>query len=204
MPHASLEATYLAYLDALNDRRFSDLDEFVQDELTYNDKVLTRQEYADMIAADIRAVPDLRFDAHLLLTDDDVVACRLWFDCTPHRHVLRPGADRAAHLVRRARLLLVPGRAHRAGLVTHRPRGGRDPAHGVTSTALAEQGTPGGPSRCVGAFVGVGRMGTHEVLSPGRAQWRRHLPTACGQMPNSAATCWFDFPSARPNTVRHR
>ncbi|EPD92447.1 hypothetical protein HMPREF1486_04410 [Streptomyces sp. HPH0547] len=83
MPHASLEATYLAYLDALNDRRFSVLDEFVQDELTYNDKVLTRQEYADMIAADIRAVPDLRFDAHLLLTDDDVVACRLWFDCTP-------------------------------------------------------------------------------------------------------------------------
>jgi predicted ester cyclase len=81
--HASLEARYLAYLDALNDRRFSVLDEFVQDELTYNDEVLTRQEYSDMIAADTRAVPDLRFDVRLLVTNEDVVACRLWFDCTP-------------------------------------------------------------------------------------------------------------------------
>jgi predicted ester cyclase len=83
VPHVSLATRYLAYLDALNDRRFSDLDEFVQDELTYNDEVLTRQEYADMIAADTRAVPDLRFEVRLLLTNDDVVACRLWFDCTP-------------------------------------------------------------------------------------------------------------------------
>lgn len=83
MPNASLEARYLAYLDALNDRRFSDLEGFVHDELTYNDEVITRQQYADMIAADTRAVPDLRFDVRLLLTDEDLVACRLWFDCTP-------------------------------------------------------------------------------------------------------------------------
>lgn len=83
MPHSDLEARYVAYLDALNDRRFGDLEEFVHDELTYNGEVLTRQEYTDMIAADIRAVPDLRFAARLLLADDDTVACRLWFDCTP-------------------------------------------------------------------------------------------------------------------------
>jgi predicted ester cyclase len=83
VPDATLEARYLAYLDALNDRRFGDLDEFVLAELTYHDEVLTRRQYADMIAADTRAVPDLRFDARLLLTDDDLVACRLWFDCTP-------------------------------------------------------------------------------------------------------------------------
>jgi predicted ester cyclase len=80
---AALEARYLAYLDALNERRFDNLDQFVHDEVTYNDEGLTRQEYADRIAADTRAVPDLRFNARLLLTDDDVVACRLWFDCTP-------------------------------------------------------------------------------------------------------------------------
>jgi len=80
---SDLEVRYLAYLDALNDRRFSDLDEFVLDELTYNGDVLTRQEYADMIASDIRAVPDLRFDARILLADENAVACRLWFDCTP-------------------------------------------------------------------------------------------------------------------------
>ena len=42
MPDA-LKTTYLAYLDALNDRRFGDLDDYVHDELTYNDKVFTRQ-----------------------------------------------------------------------------------------------------------------------------------------------------------------
>ncbi|WP_439383265.1 ester cyclase [Amycolatopsis lexingtonensis] len=82
MPH-ELETKYLAYLDALNDRRFGDLDGFVHDELTYNDKVLTREQYADMITADSRAVPDLHFDARLLVVTDDTVACRLWFDCTP-------------------------------------------------------------------------------------------------------------------------
>ncbi|MCO1659759.1 hypothetical protein [Pseudonocardia humida] len=51
MPDA-LAATYLVYLDALNDRRFRDLDDYVRDEFTDNDEVLTRRRYADMIAAD--------------------------------------------------------------------------------------------------------------------------------------------------------
>ena len=83
MPHATLEATYLAYLDALNDRRFDDLVDYVCDELTYNDESLTRRQYADMIAGDARAVPDLHFDAQLLVVAGDTVACRLWFTCTP-------------------------------------------------------------------------------------------------------------------------
>ena len=83
MPDASLEATYLAYLDALNDRRFDDLVDYVGDELTYNDETLTRRQYAGMIAEDARAAPDLRFDPHLLVVADDTVACRLWFTCTP-------------------------------------------------------------------------------------------------------------------------
>jgi predicted ester cyclase len=83
VPHATLEATYLAYLDALNDRRFDDLVDYVCDELTYNDESLTRRQYADMIAGDARAVPDLHFDAQLLVVAGDTVACRLWFTCTP-------------------------------------------------------------------------------------------------------------------------
>ena len=79
----NLESTYLAYLDALNGRRFDELDRYVCDELVYNDKPLTRQQYADLIAADTRATPDLRYEAHLLSTGDDLVACRLWFNCTP-------------------------------------------------------------------------------------------------------------------------
>lgn len=30
-----------------------------------------------MMAADVRAVPDLRYEAHLLSTGGDLVACRL-------------------------------------------------------------------------------------------------------------------------------
>jgi predicted ester cyclase len=82
MPDA-LESTYLAYLDALNDRRFGDLDAHVHDEVTYNGDVMTRRQYVDMIAADTAAVPDLHFDAQLLVAADGLVACRLWFECTP-------------------------------------------------------------------------------------------------------------------------
>ena len=83
MAHDPLESTYLAYLGVLNDRRFGELDRYVCDELVYNDKPLTRQEYAELIAADVRAAPDLRYEAHLLSSGDDLVACRLWFNCTP-------------------------------------------------------------------------------------------------------------------------
>ncbi|MFD2025787.1 ester cyclase [Promicromonospora aerolata] len=95
---SDLKATYLAYLDALNDRRFGDLTEFVHDDLTYNGKMLTRQEYADMIAADAQAVPDLHFDAHLLTSGDDLVSARLWFDCTPTGALfgLRPTGQRVS------------------------------------------------------------------------------------------------------------
>ncbi|SHK49547.1 Predicted ester cyclase [Pseudonocardia thermophila] len=78
-----LTTTYRAYLSALNDRRFADLTRFVHDTLTYNDELLTRAQYASMIEADTRAVPDLHFVPQLLLADADAVACRLWFTCTP-------------------------------------------------------------------------------------------------------------------------
>jgi predicted ester cyclase len=46
---------------------------------------MTRQQYAGMIAQDVRAIPDLSFRIDLCVTSHDVVACRLWFDCTPER-----------------------------------------------------------------------------------------------------------------------
>jgi predicted ester cyclase len=36
-----------------------------------------------MLEADTAAVPDLLFNAELIVTHDDVVACRLGFECTP-------------------------------------------------------------------------------------------------------------------------
>ena len=78
-----LEQVYRAYLDALNSRRLGDLDQFVHDRLVYNDESISREQYAQLIAEDVQNIPDLHFAIDLCVTGDDVVACRLWFDCTP-------------------------------------------------------------------------------------------------------------------------
>ena len=83
-----LEARYRAYLDALNERRLDDLVPFVQDELSYNGETMTRCQYQDLIAADITAIPDLFFDAQIVVASGDQVACRLVFDCTPQHEFL--------------------------------------------------------------------------------------------------------------------
>jgi predicted ester cyclase len=88
MTNADLETRYRAYLDALNERRLDDLVDFVQDELSYNGKTMTRRHYQDLIAADIAAIPDLFYDAHIIVTSSDRVACRLVFDCTPQHEFL--------------------------------------------------------------------------------------------------------------------
>ena len=85
---ADLETRYRAYLDVLNRRRLDDLEHFVQDELTYNGEPITRGQYRDLIASDIAAIPDLVYDAHLVVACDDQVACRLVFDCTPRHEFL--------------------------------------------------------------------------------------------------------------------
>jgi predicted ester cyclase len=88
MTHVDLETRYSAYLDALNERRLDDLVHYVQDELSYNGETMTRRQYQDLIAADIAAIPDLIFDAHIIVASGDQLACRLVFDCTPQHEFL--------------------------------------------------------------------------------------------------------------------
>jgi predicted ester cyclase len=88
-----LEQVYRRYIDALNDRRFGDLHEFVHDQLVYNGRSVTRQQYAAMLAEDVRAIPDLHYDIELLVVDDRHVACRLWFDCSPQAQFLDLDVD---------------------------------------------------------------------------------------------------------------
>lgn len=78
-----LERIYRNYIDALNDRRLEDLEEFVHDRLVYNGEEMTREQYAAMLADDVRVIPDLHYDIDLLVADDHQVAARLWFDCSP-------------------------------------------------------------------------------------------------------------------------
>ena len=60
----------------------------MQEELTYNGETLTRRQYQSLIAADIAAIPDLIYDARIVVASDDQVACRIVFDCLPEREFL--------------------------------------------------------------------------------------------------------------------
>jgi predicted ester cyclase len=86
--NADLEARYRAYLDVLNERRLNDLAHYVHDELSYNGETITRRQYQDMISADITAIPDLIFDAQIIVASGDQVASRIVFDCTPQHEFL--------------------------------------------------------------------------------------------------------------------
>jgi steroid delta-isomerase-like uncharacterized protein len=83
-----LATIYHDYLAVLNERRLDDLVRFVHDELTYNGEPMTRRDYQDLLARDLEAIPDLFYDAHLVVADADRVACRLVFACTPTRDFL--------------------------------------------------------------------------------------------------------------------
>ena len=78
-----METVYRAYLACLDERRFGDLDAYVHDTVTYNGAPMTRTRYAELIAADVAAIPDLAFVVVRLVVAGDEVAARLWFDCTP-------------------------------------------------------------------------------------------------------------------------
>jgi len=85
MSAADLSAVYRDYLRCLNERRWSDLDEYVADDLSYNGNRMTLADYRALLDADTRATPDLQYQPELLVADGDMVACRLHFQCTP-RH----------------------------------------------------------------------------------------------------------------------
>jgi predicted ester cyclase len=88
MTSADLGTRYRLYLDVLNERRLDDLVHYVQDELSYNGETMTRRQYQNLIATDITAIPDLTFDAQIIVASDDHVACRLVFNCTPQHQFL--------------------------------------------------------------------------------------------------------------------
>ncbi|MFD2420910.1 ester cyclase [Amycolatopsis pigmentata] len=79
----SLENSYRGYLTCLNERRFDDLPEFAHDPVTHNDRLLRITEFQDMLRRDAAEIPDLYYAIERLVIQDDQVACRIRFDCTP-------------------------------------------------------------------------------------------------------------------------
>lgn len=80
---SGLEQRYRAYLACLNERRFDELPEFVHDPVTHNDRTLGLTEFQDLLRRDAAEIPDLHYAIERLVTDDEQVACRIRFDCTP-------------------------------------------------------------------------------------------------------------------------
>jgi predicted ester cyclase len=74
---------YRRYLECLNERRWDDLGQYVCEDVVHDDRPLGLSGYRAMLQADVRAIPDLQFSADLLVTQGEVLACRLVFRCTP-------------------------------------------------------------------------------------------------------------------------
>ncbi|MET0705196.1 MAG: ester cyclase [Mycobacterium sp.] len=83
-----LADVYRRYLQCLNDRRWGELGEFVSDDAIHNGRPLGLEGYRAMLEADTTAIPDLRFIAELIVTQEEVVASRLMFCCTPQEPFL--------------------------------------------------------------------------------------------------------------------
>ncbi|PIB01983.1 hypothetical protein CB0940_00009 [Cercospora beticola] len=81
----SLEAKYVAYINAINARPFPGLKEHMHSTVTLNDKSMPLAEFEKLLSTDIDAAPDMRFQLAMLLVDESKqqVGCRIEFRCTP-------------------------------------------------------------------------------------------------------------------------
>src|SRR5438132_12903575 len=80
---ADLSDIYRAYIACLNKQDWPNLGQFVHEEIHYNGERIGLSGYREMLEGDFRAIPDLYFDIHLLISEPPRVASRLSFDCTP-------------------------------------------------------------------------------------------------------------------------
>ncbi|AHK04591.1 MULTISPECIES: ester cyclase [Rhizobium/Agrobacterium group] len=79
----TLNDIYLSYLDCLNRQAFNELGTFVGDHVEHNGRPFGLSAYRDMLVHDFADIPDLRFEAEILVSDANRIAARLSFDCTP-------------------------------------------------------------------------------------------------------------------------
>ncbi|KAB2570407.1 putative ubiquitin-protein ligase sel1 protein [Lasiodiplodia theobromae] len=92
MTNEDLASKYRRYIDLCNKRGMDDLSEFVHDELTFNDKPISRIEMQKTFGAAISSAPDFNLSIEMLLVDGDMVASRMVLTSTPERefHGLQP------------------------------------------------------------------------------------------------------------------
>ncbi len=75
---------YRGYIDCLNRQDWDRLGLFVDGAVEYNGEPVGLSGYRNMLEGDFDAIPDLRFEIELLISEPPRIASRLRFDCTPH------------------------------------------------------------------------------------------------------------------------
>ncbi|PBB43950.1 ester cyclase [Mesorhizobium sp. WSM3866] len=83
MSHDDLASLYKDYIACLNEQDWDNLGRFIGDEVQYNGETVGLSGYRRMLEGDFQAIPDLRFNIELLVSEPPRVAARLHFDCRP-------------------------------------------------------------------------------------------------------------------------
>lgn len=83
MTAPELESIYHRYLACLNAQAWLELGAFVHDAVIHNGRHLGLTGYRDMLKRDFMAIPDLHFEAELLIVQPPRLASRLRFHCAP-------------------------------------------------------------------------------------------------------------------------
>ena len=83
MMKSNLADIYRDYIACLNTQDWSKLEQFVHEDVSYNEQRIGREGYREMLERDFEAIPDLYFDIQLLISDPPYLASRLSFNCTP-------------------------------------------------------------------------------------------------------------------------
>jgi len=83
MNRDELEESYRGYIACLNCQDWSHLGTFVDSHVEYNGSPVELPGYLQMLERDFQAIPDLRFNIELLVSNPPLIACRLRFDCHP-------------------------------------------------------------------------------------------------------------------------
>lgn len=74
---------YERYIACLNARAWNKLSDFVAADVVHNGRALGVDGYRAMLEENYRDIPDLCFNADLVVADQSHIASRLRFDCTP-------------------------------------------------------------------------------------------------------------------------
>ncbi|MFO1149866.1 MAG: ester cyclase [Alsobacter sp.] len=79
----NLASIYRRYLDCLNAQDWARLGAFVDEGAVHNGRPFGLAGYRALLERDFEQIPDLRFNAAFLITEEPYLSARLWFDCMP-------------------------------------------------------------------------------------------------------------------------